>query len=193
MVSPRGNQQARARGRHRGTSPGPPGRPRTAGPGRGAVHRHGPCTARGASAPIAFRDAAADAAAGTSSGAGEPGLGYRRVHGVAGARCQGGSLHGREATAQGRHRRRGNARGVPTSELQQRAFRHLPLQTGGRPAARIDAAASIRTRPKETPHDSENREVVQPRQGIGFIAPDDGTADIFVHQSVIDSDGFRAI
>ena len=43
------------------------------------------------------------------------------------------------------------------------------------------------------PNGTRHREVVQREKGFGFISPDGGDADVFVHHSQIQTNGYRSL
>jgi cold shock CspA family protein len=65
------------------------------------------------------------------------------------------------------------------------------LQISNEPAALTRCL--IRTQLKEELYDEGNREVVQYQKGFGFIQPDDGGKDVFVHISAVERAGLRAL
>jgi cold shock protein len=69
-------------------------------------------------------------------------------------------------------------------------------RAGSRRACRLAGPVSApRASGGDRPHQMAQGTVkwFKPDKGCGFIAPDDGTADVFVHQSAIDMGGYRTL
>jgi cold shock protein len=54
-------------------------------------------------------------------------------------------------------------------------------------------SATAYTHLKEGLHDARNRKLVQNQKGFGFIQPDDGSKDVFVHISAVERAGMRGL